>query len=332
MKILKFCLILICSMIILSCMRISHSQRSAQEEPLATRRLAQLEQLQRSMAKVICSAYYENYYYLKPKSEKQQADLGKLLYKTQLTTNSVSGSALILQRNPSNILLLSAYHIFDFPDTVKTYYKNERGENTPFVRSISVKYEQRIYITHKDNTRSFGHLISSDLSNDLALLKAQSAENELLETPFAARFATDHDLKFGKEAYLVGYPKGFLFIATGLISPSPYPNKFMVSAPFNRGFSGGMVVAFEEGKDSFVYLGMANSMAYDYQFVLVPDETLPELDNYRDFPYDKYAYVKELKMMNYGLTFAVKASVIAKFVKKERARIRRHGFGMPYGL
>ncbi len=332
MNILKIGAIAFFLLFLNACNRFSAPKKEAPQMTVHERRLNQLEQLQRTMVKVICSAYYENYYYIKPPSKKSDVDLEDLLYKKQLTTNSVSGSALILNRNPSQILLLSAYHIFDFADTVKVYYKDEYGNDTADLQSISIKYDQRIFITHHDGTRSFGHIISFDKRNDIVLLESRAAENVLLENPFVAPFASDKEIKFGREAYLIGYPKGFLYIAKGLISPAPYPNKFLVSAPFNRGFSGGVVISFDEGKDSFSYLGMANSMAYDSQFVLAPDETLPRLENYRNFPYSEEAYVKELKIVNYGLTFAIRASVIQKFLETQRERLRRKNFILPNKL
>ncbi|NOZ60895.1 MAG: serine protease [Calditrichaeota bacterium] len=329
---LKIAISFLLAFLLFSCMNFTRHKITPTQINLSERRLNRLEKIQRTMVKIVCSAYYENYYYLVPSPKNKNASLEDLLYKKQLTTNSVSGSALILNRNPSNILLLSAYHIFDFPDTVRVFYKDENGNATANLQSVSIKYDQRIFITHHDGTRSLGHLFSSEQRNDIALLETKAAENQLLENSFTAPFAQESDLKFGKEAYLIGYPKGFLFISRGLISPSPYPNKFMVSAAFNRGFSGGIVLAFKEGKDSYVYLGMANSMAYDSQIVLVPDETLPRLDNFRDFPYTDNAYVKELKMVNYGLTFAIKANIIANFLEQERERLRRRGFVLPNKL
>ncbi|OQX88827.1 hypothetical protein B6D60_00990 [candidate division KSB1 bacterium 4484_87] len=323
---LKIVISVLFVLLFFSCIKTTTSQKTGLQLNLTERRLNRLEEIRRTMVKVVCSAYYENYYYINPSPRAKNATLEDLLYKKQLTTNSVSGSALILNRNPSNILLLSAYHIFDFADTIRVFYKDAEGNITNDLQSIAIKYDQRIFITHHDGTRSLGHLIGYEERYDLALLESKAAENQLLENSFIAPFAKDDDLKFGKEAYLIGYPKGFLFISRGLISPAPYANKFMISAAFNRGFSGGIVMSFDEGKDSYIYLGMANSMAYDSQLVLAPDETLPRLDNFRNFPYSDNAYVRELKLVNYGLTFAVKAKIIADFLEKERERLRRLGF------
>jgi len=328
----KITISIVLALIFFSCMKTTAPKVTAPQPNLSERRLIRLEEVRRTMVKVVCSAYYENYYYLKPTLRNKTTSLEDLLYKKQLTTNSVSGSALILNRNSSNILLLSCYHIFDFEDTVRVYYKDEAGTDTEHLQSISIKYDQRIFVTHHDGTRSLGHLIGFDSRNDIALLETRAAENKLLENSFTAPFSDESDLKFGKEAYLIGYPKGFLFISRGLISPSPYANKFMISAPFNRGFSGGIVLAFDEGKDYFVYLGMANSMAYDSQLVLAPDETISRLDNFIDFPYTANAYVKEIKLVNYGLTFAIKAKIIERFLEQERERLRQLGFVLPNKL
>ena len=292
-------------------------------------RLEILEEIQRSVLRITCSAYYDNFYYAKPKENAASLELEELLIKKESTTNSVAGTGLVVSHNSQLNLLLSCFHLFDFQDTVKTYYSSNEGIPTNNLLSLSIKKGQVIYITHKNGKRTLGRIIAKDYKNDIALIETETLKNILLEKAFNGSFGKDDELEFGKEVYLIGFPKGFLFVTRGLISPSPYKNKFLIDASFNRGFSGGAVIAINKNNGTYRYFGMANSMAYDSQLVLTPSERAINLKYFENLPYSDDAYVKELKLINVGLTFAVKSSVIRRFLNNERGKLRLKGHYLP---
>ena len=232
---------------------------------------------------------------------------------------------MIVTQNSQKSLLLSCYHLFDFQDTVKTFYSTKKGVPTNNLLSLSIKTGQIIYITHKNSRRTAGRIVANDKRNDIALIETKTLENQLIEQPFDGSFGKKQDLKFGKEIFLIGFPKGFLCVTRGLISPSPYKNKFLIDAPFNRGFSGGAVIAINKNDGTYRYFGMANSMAYDSQVVLIPSEKTVNINYYEKIPYSEEAYVKELKLVNVGITFAVNCSVITQFFDKEKKQLKLKG-------
>lgn len=295
-------------------------------EEIKMRRLAEIK---RSVLKVVCSAYYDNYYYKQPENNLESVELEDLFIEKQMTTNSVSGSAVIIYKNPQKMLLLSCNHIFDFKDTIRVYYADSLGIQTDNIQSVSIKYDQRVFVNHRSGTRSIGHLLAYDKANDIALLETSNDENQLAEIPFEAFFKNKADIRFGKEVYMIGYPKGFLSIANGLVSASHYKNRFLISASFNRGFSGGLVIAFDKNSKSFQYVGIANSMAYDSHLVLAPNDNAVTSANFKDFPYTDEIYVKDLKLVSYGLTFGIKNDVIFDFIEREKEGLRLKGFLLP---
>ncbi len=328
MKKINLIILLVAPLVLLSCFG-SSRRIVTLAASLEKDRLADFDEIQRSILKVVCSAYYENFYYELPPISAAAASLDSLLIKKQYTTNSVAGTALILQQNATRLLLLSCYHVFDFQDTIKVYYRDRAGNPTANLYSLSRRYDLRIFVTHKDGTRDLGRILSVDETNDLALLETQAQKSVLTESAFLSSLAADDKLEFGKEVYLIGYPKGFLFITRGLINPAPYKNRFLISAAFNRGFSGGVVFAFDENLNNYYYVGMANSMAYDSELVLAPSSELIDLTNYLDFPYNDEIYLKEIKSINYGITFAIKRSVILDFLKREQEKLKQNGFFLP---
>jgi len=287
-------------------------------------RLDILDEIQRSVLRISCSAYYDNFYYDEPKANETPA-LEKLLIKKESTTNSVAGSSLIIARNSSKILLLTCFHLFDFQDTIKTYYSGEQGFPTKNLLSLSQKKGQAIYVTHKNGARTVGIMIVNDSRNDLALIETETVDNPLVEDSFKGMFGNKQDIKFGRSIYLVGYPKGFLSVSRGLIGSSPYKNKFLIDAPFNRGFSGGTIIKINEKEKNYSYLGMANSMAYDSQLVLTPNQKEINIKYYENLPYVLDAFVTELKLVNVGLTFAISCSEIANFLNEEKEQLRLKG-------
>lgn len=283
--------------------------------------------LQRSILKLICSAYYENYYYSPPyRFTGALIPQETLLMEKKFTTNSVAGTGLIVTKAANKILILSCYHIFNFEDTVKTYYLDKDKRKTKYLQSLSKKYGQTIYVIHRNGSISQGKVISQDEKKDIALIETESIENSLSEIPFQGMFNKNPKIKLGQEVYLLGFPKGHFMVTRGLASPSKYKDKFIVDASFNRGFSGGITITFDNQTGNYCYIGMANSTAYDSQIALSPSDGIINLEAYQSSPYEDDIYIKELKMINYGITFVVSGDIIADFFKKEQDRLRQLGY------
>lgn len=328
---LGFCSVLLLLILIFACSRTpyTYTHSNAYFEQL---KLEKLEQLQNSILKITCSNYYQNYFYRYPTSSVDSVLQSARFYAKNLTTNSVAGTGLILYQDTNKQLLLTCYHIFDFEDTVKTYFIDENREPTQFLASLSIKLGQDILTFHKNGRSTPANVIAIDKQNDLALIETSPGEILLYEIPFKGTFGNADKIKFGQEIHLLGFPKGFFMITRGLLSKSPFKNKFIVDAPFNRGFSGGIVFIFTEQEPFYEYLGIANSIAYNSEPVLVPPEDPKILEQYQNLPYDGEYYVKDLKLLNYGITFVVKSNVVVDFIKSEMKRLRQLGYNFSITL
>lgn len=286
-------------------------------------RISSLEKIEKSVLKITCSSYYKNYFYEYP--QQKNTLLGNLLYNENITSNSVAGTGLIIHQSSARQLILTCHHIFDFEDTLKTFYYDENKNPTEHLSTLSIKSAQKIYIFHKNGSRSQGFIIAQDKVNDLALIETIPGSILLTEYPFDGQFGNAGNIKLGEEIHLLGFPKGFFMVSRGLASPSNFKNKFMVDAPFNRGFSGGIVIRFIDQKPNYEYIGMANSIAYTSQNVLVPVDDPQLVEQYKSHPYEGYSYVKELKLINYGLTFVIKSEEIKEFLKSQTYELKNLG-------
>lgn len=289
-------------------------------------RLNAFNQLERSILKITCSAFYENHYFAPPAQDQQNDSSQSLLIDKKLTTNSVAGTGLFIMEHAHKILILTCFHVFDFEDTVKTFYLNKNRQPTTSLQSLSIKYGQIIYVSHKDGTNSQGKIISVDRENDIALIETEAITNKLAEAPFQGIFSDKTDIKFGKEIYVFGFPKGMFLITRGLASPSKYKNKFITDIAFNKGFSGGIAISFDNASANYNYLGMAHATAYDSQVILVPSDNSQDLGYYKDIPYQGDVYISELKMINYGITFVIKSQAIQDFLKRESNKLKGYGY------
>ena len=326
MKIFLLISYLIIFSLTFSCFRptyqVSHPLYEFEESKLNT-----FDELERSILKLTCSAYYENYNYSSPpRLIGERVSQESLLIEKKFTTNSVAGTGLIVTHSANKILILTCHHVFDFEDTLKTYYLDKDKRKTKYLQSLSKKYGQTIYVTHKNGSISQGKVITQDEKNDIALVETQSIENTLSEIPFQGLFNKDPKVKLGQEIYLLGFPKGHFMVTRGLASPSKYKDKFVVDASFNRGFSGGITITFDNQTGNYHYIGMANSTAYDSQIALSPSDGIINLNAYKSSPYEDDIYIKELKMINYGITFVVSDDIITDFFKREEARLRQLGY------
>jgi S1-C subfamily serine protease len=287
-------------------------------------RLENLDEVRRSIIKVTSSAYYREFYYSRPSGAADNAPGDSLIYYKELSQTSVSGTGLIIHQEPSRTVILTCYHVFNFRDTIETYYLDDNYQATEFLKSRSIKYNQNVYVKHSNGRWSQGEILAMDTDNDLALIETRT-EKLSAEIPFGGSFEDANNLKLGEEVYMFGFPKGFFSVTRGIVTPLPYEDRFIVDAPFNKGFSGGVVLSFDETGASYRYAGMANSTAYDSELTLAPYDT-PVIDDYRGIPYEGDIYRKELKLINYGLTFVVESNVVSDFLRKESSGlIKRAG-------
>lgn len=284
-----------------------------------------LQKLEASIIKITCSAYYEIQYYAPPppgEAVPQQS----LLTSKKFTTNSVAGTGLIVLLQADKILVLTCEHIFSFQDTIKVYYANEKNQPTNYLQSLAIRFGQTIYVTHRDGTSSRATLVAADDANDIAIIETDASSNRLSEYPFEHSLAKKTDILLGQEIYLLGFPKGIFMVTRGLASPSKYKTKFIADLTFNRGFSGGIAIAYNQNSRAFEYVGMATAASYDSELVLAPPEGYQVSEQNMKLPYQEEAYLKELRLINYGITFITRSEVIVDFLSRSSETLKQYGY------
>ncbi len=238
--------------------------------------------------------------------------------------SSVSGTATVILHSNQRVGLITCAHVVDFPDTIFSYYDKA---NT-VIQSVAVKDRQINYVNDLPEGGDV-NVIFVDPDLDIAILGQKLTRTPDFPVPvFNYPFGMAKDLEWGSFVYLFGYPVGNKMITKGIVS-SPQKDKnraFMIDAPFNRGSSGGIVLAIRDGIPNFELVGIANSVAANMEYVLVPDEKTDINNIDLHLPYSGESYVKRQENIRYGITHIIAIEAIVDRLKKNHNSLLEQGY------
>jgi len=293
----------------------------------------ELNTISKSMIKVMCMTQYQSYIF---NDERLTADeitsevLRSADYVQYFSKNTI-GTGTIIYQQPSRIAILTCYHIFDRPDTLIYYFSDTDSTKDRYVRSVSIKRRQQdiapeLFKAQEDYLEFL--LFDKDL--DVAIL---SKEFEMGESPLAIQalphpFGKAKELEWGSFVYLFGYPKGIKALTKGIVSQPEYrKDAFLIDASFNRGMSGGVVLAIRDGVPNFELVGMATSAFTDTDDLLVPHE---QYKSDPRIPYTGDIYMNTMKRINYGLSIVITSETILELIAAEQGELFRKGYDFSF--
>lgn len=282
----------------------------------------QLEEITNSVKMVNCIAYYSAFIF----DQKDQilksgisGDQIKKHAKEMINyTKTASGTGTIISNERNGAVLLTCAHVVYFPDTVITYYKDDFGKQTRFIESIAFKDKQTNYIPDFPLGGEVDILLI-DNKLDLAVLGKHFDLNDLHKFP-EFKFPTGEakELEWGTFVYTIGYPMNYKMISKGIVSSPNRDNNgsFLIDAVFNRGFSGGIVLAIKDGIPNFELVGLVNTVPASKEYFLVPEKNEEEHLYSSEIPYKGVIYPKQILSIRYGITKVIPIEQIIDFLKK----------------
>lgn len=294
----------------------------------------QLKQITNSVKMLNCVAYYTSYVFAYD-SMIRKKDLNEEMFKEKSIEigrfdKTASGTATILSADKGSVVLLTCAHIVDFPDTVISYYRTPSGYNSGYVESISIKNKQVNYIPEFPDGGEVDILVRND-HIDLALLgRHYGVENSQKFEVFEYPIGKAKELAWGSFVYAIGFPMNYKMLSKGIVSS---PNKdrsgsFLIDAVFNKGFSGGIVLAIRDGVPNFELVGLVNSVPIMRQFVLTPKNP----DRRRIYnpivPYQGEAYLQEMMNIRYGVTKVISIETIMEFIQRNWKDMLKEGYNL----
>ncbi len=290
----------------------------------------QLEEISSTVNMLNVIAFYRNYIFtesddfsidrVKKGNAKDMAD-ELINYNT-----TASGTATTVYYQNQRLGLLTCAHIVDFSDTVFTFYDKE---NT-IVRSMAIKDRQINYVSNLPEGDNMD-IVFLDSDLDIALMgKRLNIEPEFPVSVFKYPYGKAGELEWGSFVYLMGFPVGHKMITKGIVS-SPRMDRntgFMIDAPFNRGSSGGIVLAIRDGIPNFELVGIANSVSAKTKFLLGPgdDTDIDETNVY--LPYQGELFLHQQENIRYGITHIIAIEAIIKSFKSHRNQLQRAGYNV----
>lgn len=336
---IRYYLILVLPLGYVGCTSLKQAVDESSSSPVSTRYYtsafpsrdisAQLSNIQRSVKRISATAIYQTYYmdeqlitmdYLKGN------DLEDLAINTVTQNESTAGTSFAVARNNRSIVLLTCAHVVDFPDTLISYYQGENIPEETFIRSVTVKRTQTNLLYDFPNVGNFEILAQND-RDDLALIEVDLKEfKDLQVPPLPIKMGDPERLRLGSYVMVMGYPKGYPMVTRGIVSD---PNRrsdgeFLTDALFNRGISGGIILASRNNYASFEWVGMASTAAATKDMTLVPDPS--KIDDYEPFDIYRDSILIQPKFnISYGITQAIPTQKIVRFLQDNRQRLGRLG-------
>jgi hypothetical protein len=297
---------------------------------------AELDKISKTVKKLYCLVEYDHYHFNEHDGLSQDhlysIKLKSAANKKNFFTESVHGTATIIQSTSNDFLVLSCAHIVDYPDTILSYYIDEYNQPTAIIESVSVKRKQTNFIREGSHSLELD-IVAMDEELDIAFLGNAFKELNHKSLPvFPYPVGNSKDLEWGSFVYIMGYPSGHQMVTRGIVSNPNITNKgeFIIDALFNQGISGGIVLAVRDGVPNFELVGIAKSVSVKYNNVLKPkNESHQELYN-PNVPYTGDLFVKVEKEINYGVTFTVSIGTIHDFYKNNRSVFIAKGYNLDY--
>lgn len=292
----------------------------------------QLEQISESVKMISCIVYYKSLVFplaakirmvdlhdpfLKEKAEKE-------VYLNQTS----SGSATVIYCQNKRIALLTCAHVVDFSDTVFTFYRGVDGKQTEIIQSIALKNRQINYVAAIQGSRNL-EILSLDKENDLALVGQRLESSGVPDvTVFNYPIGKAKELEWGAFVYLFGYPAGYRIVTKAIVS-NPNRDKygsFLTDAVFNKGFSGGIILAIRDGVPNFELVGMMKLVPGHQQYYLTPAKEGEAMEFDSNIPFKGDVYAESRTDIIYGVAPAIPAELIVEFLQTNLQKLADEGY------
>lgn len=294
----------------------------------------QLEEITQSIKMLNTIAYYTAYIFDSDekflRTDMNEEAMEDRAIETGSFTQTASGTATIICEDNGSVVLLTCAHIIDFPDTIISYFKDEDGYNSDYIQSISVKVRQANYIPEFPRGGEID-IITMDRKEDLALLGRHFGPSYSKAFKiFAYPSGSAKELEWGSFVYTIGFPMNYKMISKAIVS-SPNRDRdgsFLIDAVFNKGFSGGLVLAIRDGVPNFELVGLVNTVPAYKEYVLSPDHKFLA-DQYNPvIPYQGEMYLKQLTNIRYGITKIISIESILDFVDDQNDFMKEKGYDL----
>lgn len=289
----------------------------------------EIKTISEATAKIYSTTQYKIYYFDRKDgitiNNVARLSLEKCRY-VNFGDSPVAGSGVVISSTAQAVLLLTCSHVVFHKDTVFTFYKDAGETQSGYIRTMAVKIRERLLAAGYAEDGAL-ELLANDPETDIALVGKKWSSSLTRTLPeFTYPIGKARELEWGSFVYMIGYPQGQLMVTKAIVSQPNRDQKagYLLDGVFNRGFSGGIVLAVRDGVPNFEMVGIAFSTSGGPEAVITPS---PDAEYDMQVPYDGELYVTSFNRINYGITFVVPSETIIDFLKNQKGRLRGSVFG-----
>lgn len=292
----------------------------------------QIGEIAESIKKLHCIAEYKTYIF-PPEMMVTSKQINKKLLREKevikkFDSESVIGTATVIYYDHEKIGLLASAHVINYPDTIYGYYEDLEVDGEKVIQTFSTKSRQLNYVRDLPINKNL-EILAIDEDLDIVILGQEVDPEKKREVHvFDYPMGDSDDLEWGSFVYIIGYPSGYQMITRGIVSTpgGKYRKSYLIDALFNKGISGGIVLAIRDGVPNFELVGMAKSVAASYENILIPEEDSHMKQYNPNSPYEGNLFVKMKKEINYGITYSVASNSIKDFIKDHKLELAEKGY------
>jgi len=293
----------------------------------------QLEEIAQSVKRLTIMVHYKTYSFRREDSVRVSDIAGDFLDRQErfsaFQNYSTAGTGTLIYKDNTKFALLTCGHVVDFSDTIITRYSGSDYRLTPFIRTISVKSNQMIYLINEVGGGIALDILAFDRAADLAILGHEITPLQSVTLPvFSYPLGKTKDLEWGSFVYVFGYPAGYRMVTKGIVSLSGKPlGSFVVDAVVSPGSSGSIALAIRDGVPNFELVGMIKMIPAQTSYVLTPSkEGDVEYDPIE--PYHGEMFVQRKAEIQQGIAVAIPTEAIVAFIEKNRSRFLQQGYDL----
>ena len=291
----------------------------------------QLEEISNSIKLINSIAFYTSYVF-DENSKIISKDVGLINYektaiKEILFNRTASCSATVIQENNGLIGLLSVAHVVSFPDTILSYFANPDGSFSQYIQSISIKTRQSNYVPDLPDSGEL-EIILMDKNRDIALLgKKYLPDQTKLISTFNYKWGNASELEWGTFVYAFGYPMNYKMISKAIVSiPDKSKNTFLIDAAFNKGFSGGIVLAVRDGVPNFELVGIVKSVPAEFEEIMRPLTKEHDFEFNPMLPYKGDLFIDRQQIIRPGITKVIAIGAVKDLFLEHKDELIKKGF------
>jgi hypothetical protein len=292
----------------------------------------QLEEIAQTVKRVTIIVHYKTYSFRREDSVRVTDITGDFLDRQETLAAyqnySTAGTGTVIYKDNSRFALMTCGHVVDFSDTVISRHVGSDYRITPFIRSISIKTNQLVFLNEVGGGIALD-VLAFDRTADLAILGQKIEPLQSIALPvFSYPLGRSKDLEWGSFVYVFGYPAGYRMVTKGIVSLSAKPQgSFVVDAVVSPGSSGSIALAIRDGVPNFELVGMIKMIPAQTSYVLTPSKD-GDVEYDPIEPYHGEAFVQRKAEIQQGIAVAIPTEAIVAFVEKNRSRLAQQGYDL----